>query len=75
MQRAVAISAEDWLHNPSLKDQIVAAMTEAEEQSRLMSNKLDAVLRENTAYNPYSAAKCLLFPLCQCFLTKIFSLV
>lgn len=46
VQRAVAISAEDWLHNPSLKDQIVAAMTEAEEQSRLMSNKLDAVLRE-----------------------------
>lgn len=46
VQRSVQISQQDWLNNPKLKDDIVAAMADAEHQGRMMAEHLDAVLKE-----------------------------
>lgn len=46
VQEAVAASKENWLYDNSVKDRIVDSMSRAEEESKLMGEYLDSMLKE-----------------------------
>lgn len=46
VQDAIAASQENWLYDNSIKDRIVDSMTRAEEESKLMGEYLDNMLKE-----------------------------
>ena len=49
VQAAVALRDADWIHQPAIKQRIIDAMREAEEQSYAMIQHMDAMLQEKHA--------------------------
>ena len=46
VQRALELSSQPWHHNPELKQQIYEAMVQAEQESNLVQQYLDKMVRE-----------------------------
>ncbi|TWH64912.1 methyl-accepting chemotaxis protein [Azomonas agilis] len=46
VQKAVGLRHEDWVHNASIKDEIIKAMSKAEEESYVLLKEMDAMLEE-----------------------------
>lgn len=46
VQKAVSLRHEDWVHNAKIKDEIIKAMSQAEEESYVLLKQMDAMLEE-----------------------------